>query len=41
MSDVLIGNAVVRFAAQEVQELISIWNKQLADLTAAFVKFKV
>ena len=38
---ILIGNTVVRFTAQEVQELISVWNKQLADLTTAFVKFKV
>ena len=41
LSDILIGNTVVRFTAQEVQELISVWNKQLADLTTAFVKFKV
>ena len=41
LPDVFIGNAVVRFAAQKVQELVSVWNKQLADLTAAFIKFKV
>lgn len=27
LSDILIGNTVVRFATQEVQELISVWNK--------------